>query len=428
MKKYLEGLCFELTRRCNMNCLFCARGEAQNTDITKEIINKALDETADFNVYYIRLNGGEPMLNKEGLIYLVDEIIRRDYKVYTLSVFTNGTVKDPEIKEALIRMGEHCKKCAESPWGEDVKAMDNRVFKSIYNTNAYVNIIVSTDFHDNSNLIADTINFYNDGADAKILCAYNQDKALKGSTEPRTTADIGVEITGNAEKNINKLIALGCDNFVVNDNHYCLIDDGALYDEDLVLITKLITICANGNVIPGCMMSYEKADTKEHNICNINDCHGNLYNCIEQYSCNTPISGRLVDRKRICETYKYFYEHNIVADPFKIIKGMSEQVGEEITPKEVYDNVCQDLRLIEIYSDMVKDKYQDLKFLTFNESQIVCAFFLALNMDNDEDRTYALELSPWCKIDDRYLTNEEMLRYLNTIDQEYTTRANKATY
>lgn len=149
--------------------------------------------------------------------------------------------------------------------------------------------------------------------------------------------------------------------------------------------------------------------------------------CFE-YSYNTPISGRLADRKRIDETYKYLYEHNIVADPFKIIKGMSKQVGEEVTPKEVYDNVCQDLRLIEIYSDMVKDKYQDLKFLTFNESQIVCAFFLALNMDKDEDRELALELSPWCKIDDRYLTNEEMLNYLTAIDREYTTRANKATY
>ncbi len=420
MKKYLEGLCFELTRQCNMKCLFCGRGEAPNIDITKEIINKALDETADFNVYYIRLNGGEPMLNKEGLIYLVDEIIRRDYKLCQLSVFTNGTVRDHDIKEALIRMGKHCKKCAESSWGKDVKAIDKRVFKSNYYTEAYVNIIVSTNFHDNNNLIDETINFYNEGTDHTLMCAYNQDKALK--SKPKSDADVGVELTGNAEKNVKKLIDLGCDYFIVNDNHYCLIDDSVLYDEGFVLITKLLTICANGNVIPGCMMSYEKADTREHYITNIKSCNDNLYRYIELYSWRTPISNKLIERKRIDETYKYLFEHNIVADPFKIINGMSEQVGEEVTPKELYNNVCQDLKLIDIYSNMVKDKYHRLKHLTFNESQIVCAFFLALNMEEENNRARVLDFSPWNKIDGRYLTDSEMQRYIESVEYEYTLR------
>ena len=44
MKQYLTAVNFELTRRCNMNCEFCAKGESQNIDITTDIIDKALDE------------------------------------------------------------------------------------------------------------------------------------------------------------------------------------------------------------------------------------------------------------------------------------------------------------------------------------------------------------------------------------------------
>ena len=44
MKKYISAVSFELTRRCNMKCEFCAKGEAQNKDTTETIINKTLDE------------------------------------------------------------------------------------------------------------------------------------------------------------------------------------------------------------------------------------------------------------------------------------------------------------------------------------------------------------------------------------------------
>lgn len=46
----MSTLCFELTRRCNMNCDFCCRGDAQNKDITKEIIDKTLEEVKDCEV------------------------------------------------------------------------------------------------------------------------------------------------------------------------------------------------------------------------------------------------------------------------------------------------------------------------------------------------------------------------------------------
>lgn len=48
---------FEMTRRCNMKCKFCSRGDAQNLDITEEIIDKALDELKNFDIGILRLHG-----------------------------------------------------------------------------------------------------------------------------------------------------------------------------------------------------------------------------------------------------------------------------------------------------------------------------------------------------------------------------------
>lgn len=60
-----------------MNCDFCCRGDAQDLDISTQIIDAALDKVKDYEIYTIRITGGEPFLNKKGLIYLINEIVRR---------------------------------------------------------------------------------------------------------------------------------------------------------------------------------------------------------------------------------------------------------------------------------------------------------------------------------------------------------------
>lgn len=51
-ERYMDRLSVEVTRRCNMNCDFCARGKAQSLDISKEIIDKTLDEVSKITGLY----------------------------------------------------------------------------------------------------------------------------------------------------------------------------------------------------------------------------------------------------------------------------------------------------------------------------------------------------------------------------------------
>ena len=63
---YLTCLSLDLTRRCNLGCDFCFRGKPQNLDMSRETIDKILDEISnDSFVEELRILGGEPFLFPE---------------------------------------------------------------------------------------------------------------------------------------------------------------------------------------------------------------------------------------------------------------------------------------------------------------------------------------------------------------------------
>jgi len=96
-RPYLQTLIFEITQRCNHNCLFCynvwhdeATGQSScypkgelDTKGTLTLLNKALDET---NCKHITLTGGEPLLRPD-LKQILDLLAERDVRV---TIISNG--------------------------------------------------------------------------------------------------------------------------------------------------------------------------------------------------------------------------------------------------------------------------------------------------------------------------------------------------
>ena len=63
-----KELAIEVTRRCNMQCSHCMRGHAENHTISKEVVDRLLDEVSV--VGRLLLTGGEPFLEVSMLLII----------------------------------------------------------------------------------------------------------------------------------------------------------------------------------------------------------------------------------------------------------------------------------------------------------------------------------------------------------------------
>lgn len=106
MKLHVSELVLEVTRRCNMTCEHCCRGEPQNLDLSKKVINAVLDNVTSLS--QITLTGGEPSLVPGVIQYCVDQIRERKIYLDGFYIVTNGKVVSKELVFALIDLYALC--------------------------------------------------------------------------------------------------------------------------------------------------------------------------------------------------------------------------------------------------------------------------------------------------------------------------------
>lgn len=102
MKIQPSSLFFEVTRRCNMNCEHCLRGDAQCKDMDKVIVDKTLDHVSRIDT--LVLTGGEPTLNLDLCRYIFEEIQRRRIPLGEFFIATNGKDHQMELTKLLLEI------------------------------------------------------------------------------------------------------------------------------------------------------------------------------------------------------------------------------------------------------------------------------------------------------------------------------------
>ena len=107
MEIIYRELGIELTRRCNERCKHCLRGDAMDTDLSKEVIDSLFDNNNIRLIENLYLSGGEPTMNSKALSYLVDKIIEKKVVVGTYRVIINGTYYEEEFGNAIRRLHEY---------------------------------------------------------------------------------------------------------------------------------------------------------------------------------------------------------------------------------------------------------------------------------------------------------------------------------
>lgn len=214
-----NNVVIEITRRCNMCCAHCLRGDAENVDIQEKYINAFLDSFSGRRyIGTIVFTGGEISLNIPAIRYTLKAVKERNISVGSFYMVTNGKAVDKmeDLALASLEWWNYCDEKDEYLCGlcissdnfhEEISDESASILSGLkYNRDDMV-----TDFHEKYLL--------NEGR-AKTL---NDDWSLK--REPRTP-ELVVDYTGNDKIGIN-------------------INEGELY---------LNTV---GDVVVGCDWSYE---------------------------------------------------------------------------------------------------------------------------------------------------------------------------
>lgn len=99
----IASLELELTRMCNAVCKHCMRGEAENKKMSLEVLDKVFNGKNHMinEIYRLMLTGGEPFLNSEAFIYLLEYLKDYNIEVGEIDCITNGLIVNEKILDLL---------------------------------------------------------------------------------------------------------------------------------------------------------------------------------------------------------------------------------------------------------------------------------------------------------------------------------------
>jgi len=90
---------------CNLRCQWCDTTYSYDGKTFKELtIDEILDEIEKIGLKRVCITGGEPLLS-ENLPSLIDELLRRNYKIF---IETNGTLWNPELEKYIDKLYITC--------------------------------------------------------------------------------------------------------------------------------------------------------------------------------------------------------------------------------------------------------------------------------------------------------------------------------
>lgn len=93
----LDNFIIEVTRKCNMACEHCLRGEAQNKDIKRETILKFLSDNNIDYISSVTFTGGEPSLNCQAIRDFIDICKGLKIGCGNFYIATNGKIVTDEF-------------------------------------------------------------------------------------------------------------------------------------------------------------------------------------------------------------------------------------------------------------------------------------------------------------------------------------------
>lgn len=107
----VDTVVIEITRRCNMCCAHCLRGDAENVDINSKYVDAFFNSFKDGAfISTITFTGGEISLNIPAIRYILEVVKKRGISVGSFYMVTNGkdSSKMPDLAMASLEWWNFC--------------------------------------------------------------------------------------------------------------------------------------------------------------------------------------------------------------------------------------------------------------------------------------------------------------------------------
>lgn len=215
----IYNLIIELTRKCNMSCSHCLRGEQQNKTIQYKHIDCLLTQLERGYISNVTFTGGEPSLNVPAINYFLEKCKQLSVSIGSFYIATNGLEISENFVITCLKLYAYC----------DEKEM--------------CSVVVSNDiFHANENsyntILLDGLSFFSRKHE-KESNDYNEYSYLLNEGRAKDNYNCGrlptVQKISSKEDFNDCNIYLNCDGYIIN----------------------------------GCDWSY--ANQSKHKLCNVNE-------------------------------------------------------------------------------------------------------------------------------------------------------------
>jgi uncharacterized Fe-S cluster-containing radical SAM superfamily protein len=103
---YFQDLVIEVTRRCNLECAHCLRGDAQDVDINHLHLMKMFSKTKRIDT--LTITGGEPSIAVKEIENLIFALRFFSVSVGNFYIATNGVDVTDEFILAIVKLYNYC--------------------------------------------------------------------------------------------------------------------------------------------------------------------------------------------------------------------------------------------------------------------------------------------------------------------------------
>ena len=118
MEYEITDLALEITRKCNMRCAHCLRGEAQKQTMGDDIIKSALQAVKVIRT--LTFTGGEPTLAVNQILYALKCAQENEIEINQIYLVTNGKVVSDRFLNAMRDWHIYCQASSQGYRGPDI--------------------------------------------------------------------------------------------------------------------------------------------------------------------------------------------------------------------------------------------------------------------------------------------------------------------